>query len=66
MEAATGVVCVHTIDGMAPSSFTIECFTAMAAEGVACAAAILEGGCSKLCRLPIHILKLTQFALEIS
>ncbi|KAJ7101249.1 hypothetical protein B0H15DRAFT_1017738 [Mycena belliarum] len=41
-----------------------ECFTAMAAEGVACAAAILEGGCNIIADISC-IIDATAFAQAI-
>ena len=42
-----------------------DCFTALAAEGVACAAAILEGGCSEY-RLLLSQFYFNQHAFQIS
>ncbi|KAJ7725899.1 hypothetical protein B0H14DRAFT_2641231 [Mycena olivaceomarginata] len=42
-----------------------ECFTAMAAEGVACAAAILEGGCNIIADISC-IIDATAFAQAIN
>ncbi|KAJ7860922.1 hypothetical protein B0H13DRAFT_1900760 [Mycena leptocephala] len=41
-----------------------ECFTALAGEGVACAAAILEGGCNILADISC-ILDATAFAMAV-